>query len=283
MSDIRAVGTPVTYSDDNPITKWMDKLSAGRGDQRRQPKDQAERELLGRWLAYRGRDELESIVGSAAYAYSHFEMTPEFRYHLADHIGTEAGHGWGYIRQGDQVDPTRDHTLPDPEFEPEFNVLPRSDHLAMQRRDLLSFIIAGNLWPYGTATSATIQSILVTTPRVVDFEENVVQAEERGHHSAILQVIHDYVWKLIEQNGEQNVRRRIGEIDAEALNSRSRTIFDPGRREFLRKYFNTTFENVAKFYAWREYLYLNVLGFPPEPLFIKNWPAEVPQPQLAYA
>jgi hypothetical protein len=42
-------------------------------------------------------------------------------------------------------------------------------------------------------------------------------------------------------------------------------------------------ENVAKFYDWREYLYLNVLGFPPEPVHIKHWPPEMPQPQLASA
>ena len=28
----------------------------------------------------------------------------------------------------------------------------------------------------------------------------------------------------------------------------------------------------------REYLYLNVLGFPPEPVHIKTWPPEVAQP-----
>lgn len=283
MSDLRGVGTPVTYTDDNPISVWMDNLRKERGALKREPKDQAERALLGRWLGYRGRDELESIVGAAAYAYSHFEMDPEFRYHLADHMGTEAGHGWGYIRQGDQVDPTRDHSQPDPDFEPQFGLLPRVQHLAIQRRDLLSFIIAGNLWPYGHATSATIQSILVTTPRVLDFEENVVHAEERGHHDAMLQVIHDYVWKLIDRYGEEYVRKRIAEIDAEALNSCSRTIFDPSRREFLRAHFNTTFENVTKFHAWREYLYLNVLGFPPEPVFIKNWPSEIPQQQLTFA
>jgi hypothetical protein len=33
------------------------------------------------------------------------------------------------------------------------------------------------------------------------------------------------------------------------------------------------------FPAWREYLYLNVLGFPPEPVYIENRPAEIPQPK----
>ena len=42
-------------------------------------------------------------------------------------------------------------------------------------------------------------------------------------------------------------------------------------------------ENVAKFYEWRDYLYLNVLGFPAEPVHIKNWPPEIPQPSLTQA
>jgi hypothetical protein len=69
------------------------------------------------------------------------------------------------------------------------------------------------------------------------------------------------------------------EIEKQALNSRLRTIFDPPRREFLRKYFNVPLENVRKFPAWREYLYLNVLGFPPVPVYIENRPAEIPQPK----
>jgi hypothetical protein len=77
---------------------------------------------------------------------------------------------------------------------------------------------------------------------------------------------------------EGPIRRRIGEIEKQALNS-PRTIFGRPRREFLRKYFNVPVENVRKFTAWREYLYLNVLGFPPEPVYIENWPAEIPQPE----
>jgi hypothetical protein len=38
-------------------------------------------------------------------------------------------------------------------------------------------------------------------------------------------------------------------------------------------------ENMQKFPEWREYLYLNVLGFPPEPVYIENWPQEIPQPK----
>jgi hypothetical protein len=37
------------------------------------------------------------------------------------------------------------------------------------------------------------------------------------------------------------------EIEKQALNSRPRTIFDPPRREYLRKYFNVPVENVRKF------------------------------------
>lgn len=278
MADIRGVGKPISYAEDNPITGWVENLRRSREAMKREPRDQAERELLGRWLAYRGRDELEETVGIACYACAHFDMDHEWRYLLTDHIRTEAGHGWGYIKQGDAIDPSRDHSRPDPEFVEQYGLLPRVEHRAIQQRDLLSYIFAGNLWPYGHVTAASIQSILITTPRVLDFEERVVQAEERGHHDALLQKIHDYVWELIDRYSEGYVRTRIAEIDAEALNSRSRTVFDPPRREFLKKYFNTTCENAARFPEWRDYLYLNVLGFPAEPVYIKNWPAEVPQP-----
>jgi hypothetical protein len=281
MADIRGVGKEISYRDDNPITAWGEELRKNRDAQKREPKDDQERKLLARWLGYRGRNELEGIVGSACYAYSHFEMDYEWRYLLADHIRTEAGHGWGYIRQGNAIDPGRDHAKPDPDFEREYGLTPRVEHAKLMRRDFLSYLIAGNLWPYGHCTAATIQSILITTPKVLDFEERVVHAEERGHHDAILQKVHDYVWELIEEYGEGPIRRKIAEIDARALNSSSRTIFDPPRREFLRKYFNVPLENVGKFPEWREYLYLNVLGFPPEPVFIETWPEEIPQPKAA--
>ena len=283
MADIRGVGKLISYSEDNPISGWVDDLRKGRDALKREPRDDAERELLGRWLGYRGRDELAETVGLACYAYSHFDLDSEWQYLLTDHIRTEAGHGWGYIKQGDQIDPERDHSRPDPEFVEQYGLLPRVEHRAIQQRDMLSYIFAGNLWPYGHVTAASIQSITITTPRVLDFEERVVQAEERGHHDALLQKIHDYVWQLIERYGEGYVRRHIAEIDAEALNSRSRTVFDPPRREFLKKYFNTTVENVQRFQEWREYLYLNVLGFPAEPVYIRNWPAEYPQPTRAAA
>src|SRR5207237_10122561 len=102
---------------------------------------------------------------------------------------------------------------------------------------------------------------------------------ERCHEDANLERVHVQVWPLIEEDGEAPIRRKIAAIDAKALDSRPRTIFDPPRREFLRKYFNVPLENVRKFPEWREYLYLNVLGFPPEPVYIENWPAEIPQPK----
>ena len=36
-------------------------------------------------------------------AMAHFEMDCEWRYFLAEHAGTEAGHGWGYIRQANAI------------------------------------------------------------------------------------------------------------------------------------------------------------------------------------
>jgi hypothetical protein len=286
MADIRGVGKPITYSDEgSPIEEFMQNLKREWAARRREPRDQAERELLGRWLGYRGREELECIVGSAAYAYAHFagEMDSEWRYILADHIGTEAGHGWGYIRQASLIDPSRDHTQPDPEFQQQYGVYPSQTHAALMRRDFLSYLFAGNMWPYGHCTAATIQCIAITMPKVLDFETRVVEAEERGHHDAALQKIHDYVWQLIDRYGEGYVRQRIAEIDAAALNSGSRITFDPPRRDFLQKYFQVPIENTSQFLAWREYLYLNVLGFPPEPVHIKTWPKEVPQPSIVAA
>jgi len=116
MADVRGVGKLITYSDDNPISNWIEELREQRKPHKREPQNDAERKLLARWLGFRGRGELEHIVGSACYAYSHFEMDPEWRYLLADHIRTEAGHGWGYIKQADLVDPSRDHSKPDPEL-----------------------------------------------------------------------------------------------------------------------------------------------------------------------
>src|SRR5881227_273514 len=117
MPNLEGVGTPISYSEDNPVSNWMENLRKQRDAVKREPKDDAERKLLARWMGHRGRDELESTVGSACYACSHFEMDSEWRYFLADHIGTEAGHGWGYIRQVNAIDSRRDHARFDSDFE----------------------------------------------------------------------------------------------------------------------------------------------------------------------
>ncbi|HWP56466.1 MAG TPA: hypothetical protein VNL14_01115 [Candidatus Acidoferrales bacterium] len=280
MADIRGVGKKITYREDNPVSRWIEELRERRRREKREPRNDAERKLLAQWLGFRGRAELEEIVGSACYAYAHFEMDAEWRYLLADHIRTEAGHGWGYIQQANAVDPSRDYSKPDPDFEREYGLVPRVEFQKLQRRDFLSYLIAGNLWPYGHCTAAT-RGIQITNPRVLEFERTVVHAQEREHHDAILQKLHDYVWQLIEEYGEAPIRKKIAAIDAQALNSRSRAVFDPPLREFLRKHFDVTIENVRKFHEWREYLYLNVLGFPPESVFIRNWPPEIPQPMAA--
>jgi hypothetical protein len=283
MPDLAGVGTPITFSEDNPISRDVETLKKRYGAERREPKNDQERQVLARWLAYRGRDELECIVGSASYAYTHFaaELDSEWRLLLADHIRTEAGHGWGYIQQANALDPSYDHAAPDPEFVEQYGLTPRTEHLALQQRDFLSFLIAGNMWPYGFVTSLTIQNIKVTTPKVVDFETRVVEAEEHGHHDAALQKVHDYAWSLIDRYGKSYIQKRIAEIDAQSLNARSRTVFDPPRREFLRQQFNVPFENAVLFIPYRKYLYENVLGWTPEAVTISNWPEEVPVPVAA--
>jgi hypothetical protein len=283
--DIRGVGTPISYSDENPIREWAQEFRHHRDAQKREPRDEAERKLLARWMGWRGRMELEQIVGSACYAYSHFigDLDSEWRLILADHIRTEAGHGWGYIKQGDLIDPTVDHAGPDPAFEDEYGVTLNYPHLELMKHDFLSYLIAGNLWAYGTVTAHTIQNIVITTPKVLDFETRVVEAEEQGHHDAALQKLHDYVWQLIDRYGEAPIRKRIAEIDEAALNCGSRVIFHPPWRDFLQQYFDAPIENAARFFDWREYLYLNVLGFPPEPVRPKHWPREVPMPALVGA
>src|SRR5438445_10889768 len=134
MADIRGVGKKITYSEDNPVTASLEEFRKQRNAVKREPKDDAERERLARWLGHRGRDELESTVGSACYACSHFEMDSEWRYFLADHIGTNAGHGWGDIRHANAIDSRRDHAPPDSDFARPYCLLPRSaDHRLVQR------------------------------------------------------------------------------------------------------------------------------------------------------
>ena len=142
--DIRGVGKKITYSEDNPISAEIESLRKSRDNIKRPPKDDEERERLARWLAHRGRDELEVTVGTACYAMAHFEMDSEWRYFLAEHAGTEAGHGWGYIRQANAIDPSRDHSKPDPEFERKYGLTPRTEHHQIMKRDFLSYIFSGN-------------------------------------------------------------------------------------------------------------------------------------------
>jgi hypothetical protein len=285
MADLRGVGKPITYEDDNPLTQWTDELRRQRNAQKREPQDQAERELLGRWMGFRGRWELEHIVAAGCYAYVHFadDLDTEWRFLLADHIRSEAGHGVGYVKQGDLIDPSRDHSLPDPEFAAQYGLAPRTAHFELQKRDFLTYLFAGNNWPYGLFLATTISGIKLFTPRVRDFEEQVVHAEERGHHNAMLQKYHDYVWQQIEEHGEATIRQRIAAIDRESLNAGSYIPFYPPWRSFLQQYLDAPLDSTARFFEWREYLYLNVLGFPPEPVEIKHWPAEIPQPQQPVA
>jgi hypothetical protein len=277
-----AAGEQVWCLNDTPLTLCAQEFRKSRETLKRAPRDAAERELLVHWMGWRGRMELEQIVGSACYAYSHFigDLDSEWRYVLADHIHSEAGHGWGYVRPAALIDDSRDHTKPDPEFEEQYGVTLNYPHLELMKHDFLSYLIAGNLRAYGTVTSHTIQSIVITTPRVLDFEERVVEAEEQSHLDSALQKIHDYVWPLIDRYGEAHIRRRIAEIDLAALNCGSRIIVHPPWRNFLQQHFGMPVENAARFFEWRDYLYRNVLGFPHEPVTIKHWPPELPQPDL---
>ena len=284
MADISGVGTPITYSEDNPVSQWMSRVRGEFETKRRPPADDAELKLFARWNGFRGRRELDLTVGSACYAYSHFraDLDAEWQFLLMDHARTEAGHGWCFIRQSDAMDPSIDHAQPDPDLTREFGPQVSQAHTNLVSRDFLSYLIAGNLWAYGHCTAMTTISI-VTTPKLTDFLENVVQAEERTHHDAILQKLHDYVWSLIERYGFESIRKRISEIDEEALNNCSRLPFDPPRRDFVRQYLGNPVHNLEKFYEWRRYLYLNVLGWEPDPVTIRNWPSDVPVPAQTLA
>ena len=93
----------------------------------------------------------------------------------------------------------------------EYGLLPRVEHAALIRRDFLSYLMAGNLWPYGHSTAVTIRGILITTPKILDFEDKVVHAEERGHHDAALQKLHDYVWtadRALRRGADPQAHRR---------------------------------------------------------------------------
>jgi len=76
---------------------------------------------------------------------AHFETDCEWRYFLAEHAGTEAGHGWGYFRQANAMDPSRDHSKPDPEFDRQYGPSPRTELHRITKRDCLSYIYSDNL------------------------------------------------------------------------------------------------------------------------------------------
>ena len=47
MADIRGVGKPISYRDDNPISEWIEDFRSKRKSQKREPKDAAERDRPG--------------------------------------------------------------------------------------------------------------------------------------------------------------------------------------------------------------------------------------------
>ncbi|HEX6510787.1 MAG TPA: hypothetical protein VF157_00690 [Chloroflexota bacterium] len=276
MSNLAGVGTPITYSEDNDIQAAIRSWRKAYLAKSHPPRDQAERTLLADWFGFRGRDEIMGIVGSAAYALSHFDLDIDWRVLLAEHIEEETGHGWNFIRFGDRLDPSKDHRLPDPEFERKYGLGSRSNHLAILRRDFLSYLIAGNLWVYGHVT-ASCRHPLIVDQEVLRWQEEQQGPGEQAHHYHALQKLHDYVWDQIERYGFEYVQKRVAEIDQEALNNNSRTIWDPPTRDFLVNHLECSLEMAPLFFEWRRYLYLNVLGWEPEPATVKDWPAGVPQ------
>ena len=64
MADIRGVGKRITYSDDNPISQWIEELRDKQKPRKREPQNDAERKLLARWLGFRGQGRLEEHCGS---------------------------------------------------------------------------------------------------------------------------------------------------------------------------------------------------------------------------
>jgi hypothetical protein len=117
MPDIRAVGKPIPYSDDNPVSNWIENLREQRKAHKREPRNDAERKLLARWLGYRGRGELERIVGRR---HAHCTAMIQMAF-AADHLRTEAGHA-GAIQQAN--DATRVAITLPTEFETEYGFAP---------------------------------------------------------------------------------------------------------------------------------------------------------------
>jgi hypothetical protein len=231
--------------------------------------------LLAGWLGYRGREEIREIVGIANYAMCHFEMDMEWRHLIADHIAEECSHGWNFIQLGNKLDASTDYTREDPSFARKYGLEDRLGHRRILQRDFLSYLIAGNLWVYGHVTASCRIPMLSSRP-VVHYQVTDQLAGEEEHHYVILQKLHDHIWSLIERYGEAPVRQRIAEIDAEALDNRSRTLWDPPTREFLLNHMGCSLEMAPLFLEWRKYMYENVLGWSPEAVTIREWPAGLP-------
>jgi len=275
MAGIRGVGTRITYTEDNPILRQVRAWRSERMRNAHEPRTDEERLLLAGWLGYRGREEIREIGGVAGYAMCHFEMDMEWRHLIADHIGEECSHGWNFIQLANKLDPTKDYTKDD-DFAQRYGLEDRPVHRRLLQRDFLSYLIAGNLWVYGHVTASCRIPMLSSRP-VVHYQVTDQLAGEEEHHYVILQKLHDHVWELIDRYGEQAVKTRIAEIDAEALNNRSRTLWDPPIREFLLNHMGCSLEMAPLFMEWRRYMYENVLGWQAEPVTIREWPAGVPQ------
>jgi len=273
---LEGVGTPITYSEDNPILNRIKEWRKKRWQQVREPKNDEERTLIADWLGYRGRNECgPGTVGAATYAYTNFDIDLQWRHLLAEHIAEECDHGWNFVQLADKIDPSKDHSKPDPVFPAKYNLGQRPKFGPLVRRDFLSFIFAGNPWIYGHVT-ATCRLPGITTPEVVHYQRTSQLAGEEEHHLHMLQKIHDTVWEMIDEQGIEPIKKRIQDIDQEALKSRSRTIWDPNDRDFLVNVLGGSLEMAPLFLDWRRYLYLNVLGWEPDPVEIPEWPEGVP-------
>jgi hypothetical protein len=274
MPDLSGVGTPITYTEDNPILRQVRAWRSERMSHAHEPENEAERLLLAGWLGFRGREEIREIVGAANYAMCHFDMDMEWRHLIADHIAEECGHGWNFIQLANKLDPTRDYAKDD-DFGDRYGFRDRLGHRRLLQRDFLTYLIAGNLWVYGHVTASCRIPLLSSRP-VVHYQVTDQLAGEEEHHYVILQKLHDHVWGLIYRYGEAAVKQRIAEIDAEALDNRSRTLWDPPTREFLLNHMGCSLDMAPLFMDWRAYMYDNILGWAAEPVSIREWPDGVP-------
>lgn len=274
MPDLSGVGTPITYTEDNPILRRVRTWRTERMSKAHEPQNDQERLLLAGWLGYRGREEIREIVGAANYAMCHYDIDMEWRHLMADHIAEECSHGWNFIQLGNKLDPSKDYTKDD-DFAQKYGLQDRPGHRRLLQRDFLSYLIAGNLWVYGHVTASCRIPMLSSRP-VVHYQVTDQLAGEEEHHYVILQKLHDHVWGLIERYGQDAVQKRIAEIDAEALDNRSRTLWDPPTREFLLNHMGCSLDMAPLFLEWRRYMYQNVLGWEPEQVTIREWPQGLP-------